>query len=206
MTDLFSSSQPQQQITLPGTGERCQLHYCPEFLTPQESARLFTLLLQSTPWEESRIRIAGKSVVIPRLNAWYGDEGANYGYSGSRLPLNPWSEPLLQLRQRVEQIATSRFNSALLNQYRSCQDSVAWHSDDEPELGLNPLIASVSLGATRRFQLKQKTSGARYELTLAAGSLLIMSGATQHLWQHRVPKESTPVAPRINITFRRINC
>ena len=202
MSDLFS--QTQQQIVLPGSGEQCTLHYFPEFLTADESKQLFTQLLESTPWQQSRIRIAGRNLPIPRLNAWCGDTGANYGYSGTRLPLNCWTPELMQLRQRVEEIAQHRFNSALLNLYRDGNDSVAWHSDDEAELGPEPVIASVSLGAERRFQLKKKQGKERYELVLASGALLVMAGVTQKLWQHQVPKEKGVVGQRVNITFREV--
>ncbi|MDM3872125.1 alpha-ketoglutarate-dependent dioxygenase AlkB [Porticoccus sp. W117] len=201
-SDLFSSSA--QTIALPGTNEQCTLHYFPYFLTATESDQLFAQLLENTPWQQSRIRIAGRTLPIPRLNAWYGDSGANYGYSGTRLPLNNWTPELMQLRQRVEAAANHHFNSALLNLYRDGNDSVAWHSDDEPELGLEPVIASVSLGAERRFQLKQKQGKERFELQLSSGALLVMAGATQILWQHQVPKERGAVRQRVNITFREV--
>ncbi|UTW45937.1 alpha-ketoglutarate-dependent dioxygenase AlkB [bacterium SCSIO 12696] len=142
---------------------------------------------------------------IPRLNAWYGDRDAHYGYSGTRLPLNDWSVALMQLRQRVEGELNKRFNSALINLYRNGSDSVAWHSDDEAELGESPVIASLSLGAKRRFQMRRKSGGQRYELTLESGALLVMTGATQRFWQHQVPKENRVEEARINITFRRID-
>ncbi|MGS2722410.1 alpha-ketoglutarate-dependent dioxygenase AlkB family protein [Porticoccus sp. GXU_MW_L64] len=202
MSDLFS--QLSQEIHLPGTGEQCTLHYFPEFLTAAESDQLFAQLLENTPWQQSRIRISGRTLPIPRLNTWYGDAGANYGYSGTRLPLNPWTPELMQLRQRVEATANHQFNSALLNLYRDGNDSVAWHSDDEAELGPEPVIASVSLGAQRRFQLKQKQGKERFELPLSSGALLVMAGATQKLWQHQVPKERGLTGQRVNITLRQI--
>ncbi|UTW46609.1 alpha-ketoglutarate-dependent dioxygenase AlkB [bacterium SCSIO 12696] len=191
-------------MLLPGKGERCELYYQPDFLTAAEADQLFTQLHKSTPWQQSSIRIAGRTVPIPRLNAWYGDKGAHYGYSGTRLPLNDWSVELMQLRQRVEGELNKRFNSALINLYRNGSDSVAWHSDDEAELGDDPVIASLSLGAKRRFQMRRKSGGQRYELTLESGALLVMTGATQRFWQHQVPKESGVEKARINITFRKI--
>lgn len=146
----------------------------------------------------------GRTVPAPRLEAWYGDPGAAYTYSGLAHEPLPWTAELQDLRERVESATATTFNSVLANLYRSGADSNGWHADDEPELGEQPVIASLSLGATRRFLLRHRASGERVELMLEAGSLLVMRGATQQCWQHCVPKQRTVQAPRINLTFRRV--
>ena len=137
------------------------------------------------------------------MTAWYGDAGKTYCYSGITVEPIPWTPLLLSIKTRVEAVANTTFNSVLLNYYRGEQDSVSWHSDDEPELGQNPVIASVSFGATRKFQFKHKTNpDLRAAIDLTPGSLLIMAGATQHFWKHQIPKTTKPVGARINLTFR----
>ena len=196
------------------------LHYFPHFLSAKESAWLLDQLKQQVRWEQSEITVYGKSMLIPRLNAWYGDKGCGYVYSGTYFEPLTWLPILVSLKQRIDnyvaeyiisQEQSSRacfqgFNSALVNCYRNGQDSVAWHSDDEPELGENPLIASVSLGATRAFHLKHRYNKdiEKCKLLLTDGDLLIMSGTTQRYWQHQVPKTTKSVGERINITFRTI--
>lgn len=179
--------------------------YAQAFLDPQEAGRLETALLSSVPWAETKIVLFGKRVLVPRLTAWYGDEGASYVYSGVRnLPL-PWIGDLDRLRDLVSNEAGTRFNSVLLNRYRSGTDSVSWHSDDEPELGPTPTIASLSLGATRRFRLRNKQTRETHGLDLESGSLLLMDGESQRLWEHCVPKTKHQVGERINLTFRVIH-
>ncbi len=174
------------------------------FLSSEESERLFAALKAETPWRQEKLKLYGRRIPLPRLTAWYGEPGTAYSYSGiSREPL-PWTAPLRELKARVEAACETGFNSALLNLYRDGRDSVDWHSDDEPELG--PVVASLSLGATRRFLLKHKTKkdvdAVAFEL--AAGDLLVMKGGTQRHWRHRVPKTAKPVGPRINVTFRAV--
>ncbi|MFA5493362.1 MAG: alpha-ketoglutarate-dependent dioxygenase AlkB [Porticoccaceae bacterium] len=182
-----------------------ELRYWPAFLDSGQSAGLYAALRQGTPWVQSRIRIAGKSVAIPRLNAWYGDSGVEYGYSGVLLATQPWSPALAALKRRVEAVTGLGFNSALVNLYRNGADSVDWHSDDEPELGPAPQVASLSLGAVRRFELKHRTiPGERCRLDLPDGSLLLMAGELQRHWRHRVPKQPGVTEERINITFRAV--
>lgn len=162
-------------------------------------------LLQSIDWQEETIRIAGVERLVPRLIAWYGDNGAEYQYSGVRHYPKGWTQELLQIKNRVEKLVGQKFNSALCNLYRDGQDSVAWHSDDELELGEKPVIASVSFGATRTFQLKHKTKPKlRHKISLTSGSLLLMKAGLQENWQHQVPKEPHITEPRVNITFRNI--
>src|SRR5690606_15955195 len=151
-----------------------------------ERAALFARLRAETPWERSEISIAGRRIPIPRLNAWYGDPGADYSYSGVRLVTTPWTPLLSRVRERVEAATGLVFNSALLNLYRDGADSVDWHADDEPELGEAPQVASLSLGAVRRFELKHRTiPGQRYRLEPPDGSLLMMAGPLQHRWPRR---------------------
>ena len=173
------------------------------FFDRQKSDALFETLCSQTPWREDAIRIFGKRVLMPRLTAWYADEGLNYTYSGLTSVPFPWTPALLEIKNEVETAARSRFNSVLLNLYRNERDSVSWHSDDEPELGENPVIASLSLGQTRRFQMKHKEDRKRRQtFELTHGSLLLLKGRTQDKWLHQVPKESKPLGLRINLTFR----
>jgi alkylated DNA repair dioxygenase AlkB len=175
----------------------------PDFLPAAESRELLRELAATAPWEQSLIRIAGRELPIPRLNVWYGDPGTNYGYSGARLESHPWTPALAALRRRVETITGREFNSALLNCYRSGLDSVDWHSDDEAVLGPEPAIATLSLGAARRFELRHRTQpGLRRHLVLENGSLLLMAGALQRHWRHRIPKQPAVADRRISITFR----
>lgn len=178
--------------------------YYSEFFPPAESDHLFSELLKTTQWGQGRIKLYGKLYPEPRLTAWHGDEGMVYSYSGLTLHPLPWTENLLEIKARVDAAAGVTFNSVLLNLYRNGRDSNGWHQDNEPELGLNPIIASVSLGATRRFQLRHKLRKdlPRVDIDLEHGSLLLMSGATQQFWQHQIPKTAKPVGQRINLTFR----
>jgi alkylated DNA repair dioxygenase AlkB len=174
-----------------------------DFFNPTESESLFHELEMTIQWEQTSFRMGGKDIPVPRLTAWYGDEGKSYRYSGITLHPRPWIPMLLNIKAHVESVTEARFNSVLLNLYRHGNDSVSWHSDDEPELGYNPVIASVSLGATRRFQFKHKHKAElRVTLDLTPGSLLLMQGETQHFWKHQIPKTQTPTGPRINLTFR----
>jgi len=188
-----------QHLRLPDA----ELTQWPQFLSASAARELFQELETSAPWEQTQIRIAGRHLPIPRLNVWYGDPGTNYGYSGARLTSHPWTPALAALRSRVETITGHRFNSALLNCYRSGQDSVDWHSDDEAVLGPEPVIATLSLGVARRFELRHRSRpGLRRQLVLADGSLLLMAGPMQRHWRHRVPKEPGVEGPRISITLR----
>ena len=182
-----------------------QLWFHPHFLSTTEADACFTSLRDTTPWQQDFLNFGGKRVAIPRLQAWVGDKHSNYGYSGLALTPLPWTDLLADLRDRVAGIAGMAFNSVLLNYYRHGNDSVAWHSDDEKELGVNPVIASLSLGATRRFELKhRKRALPKSVCELSHGSLLVMGAGTQRHWQHQVPKQPAIVEPRINLTFRYI--
>jgi alkylated DNA repair dioxygenase AlkB len=169
-----------------------------------EQIRLFQSLLENVLWKQHVITVYGRSINAPRLSAWYGDPGAVYRYSGLCLGPVPWTSTLLEIKPIVENLAATRFNSALVNLYRDGRDSVGWHSDAEPELGRHPVIASVSLGAERRFTLQHKKTRQHISVDLEPGSILLMSGPTQHHWRHQLPKSRRAVAARINITFRLI--
>ncbi len=159
---------------------------------------------ETLAWQQPQLRIFGRIVNAPRLEAWYGDTGAAYSYSGLAHEPLPWTPELQALRKRVERTARVSFNSVLANLYRDGSDSNGWHADDEPELGEQPVIASLSLGAPRRFLLRHRKTGDRVEIVLESGSLLVMRGATQECWKHSVPKQRTVQMPRINLTFRSI--
>ena len=191
-------------ILLPQAEVLLDLH----FLAPEAAENLLTELMNTVAWRQEPIKLFGKEVLQPRLTAWHGDPAARYSYSGLALEPEPWTPALQQLRQQVEAASNARFNSVLLNLYRTGQDSMGWHADGEPELGPEPVIASVSLGATRRFRLRprdaQWLTHEPVSLELASGSLLLMRGPTQHHWLHAVPKTARPTAPRLNLTFRLI--
>ncbi len=148
----------------------------------------------------------GRSVAIPRLQAFMGDDQISYRYSGLNLITKPWHPAVLELRNLLKAETGIEFNVVLLNLYRNGQDSMGWHSDDEPELGDNPVIASISLGAKRRFLLRStdKSNPEKSELALNSGSLLWMGTGVQQNWQHSLPKTKVCHQPRINLTFRRI--
>lgn len=215
--DLFSGN-AQEQDTLPEKRATqafiekidlpdAELSLIKGWCSMQESQQLFASLSETLAWEQSIISLYGKPVKIPRLNAWYGDPGSRYQYSGTTFNPLPWTPVLLDLKGRIERQLGCRFNSVLANLYRDGRDGVSWHADTEPELGLNPVIASLSLGETRRFLLKHRhdKSLARLSLNLTPGSLLVMAGATQHHWVHSVPKSTRELGPRINLTFRRVS-
>jgi alkylated DNA repair dioxygenase AlkB len=168
-----------------------------------EAPGWFDALLHEACWEQHAVRLFGRSVPAPRLSAWHGEPGCSYRYSGSRYEPRPTGPVLAEVRTRVEQLSGARFNTALLNLYRDGQDSMSWHSDDEPELGDAPLIASLSLGANRRLLLRTRSlPRRRLAIDLAAGSLLLMEPPLQAHWQHAVPKTRRACGPRLNLTFR----
>jgi alkylated DNA repair dioxygenase AlkB len=169
-------------------------------LAEADARRLFEELMAVTPWRHEIATVMGRRLPIPRLTAWHGEAG--YVYSGIRMKPAPWNGPLLEIKAVAEGCAGHAFNSVLLNLYRDGRDSVSWHADNEPGLGRNPVIASVSLGATRRFQMKHRRREDRLALDLPPGSCLVLAGATQHHWLHQVPKTNRPVGSRINLTFR----
>lgn len=196
--DFFQSGR-YQSISLAG-GE---LLLIKEAFSSPESAELFIQLRKHIAWSQDEIYVAGRRVLIPRLQAWYGD--AAYRYSGLTMKPLAWTPLLRRIKQSVDAFSNCQFNSVLLNLYRDGNDSMGWHSDDEPELGCNPVIASLSLGASRAFSLQQKKPGSdKLKLQLNSGDLLIMSGALQHNWRHQLPKTRLAVGERINLTFRSV--
>jgi alkylated DNA repair dioxygenase AlkB len=191
------------RLPLPGA----ELSLWPSWLKPAEADRLLAELMGSIAWETHRIRIYGREVDSPRLSCWIGDPDATYVYSHTRFEPHPWTPALTALRGRVEDACATRFNSVLANLYRHGQDSMGWHSDNEPELGPQPVIASVSLGAVRRFRLRAKRGDGKREVhvvELGHGSLLRMAGETQDRYVHDLPKTKTAAGPRINLTFRQV--
>jgi alkylated DNA repair dioxygenase AlkB len=176
------------------------LHYHAGFLGGEQADRLLDDVRAALPWGLE----ASYGRPMPRLIAWVADAGLRYAYSGVRHVGAGWPPALAAARLAVERAAGRAFNSCLANYYRDGRDSIAWHADDEDCLGVNPVIASVTLGATRDFLLRHKTSRARLSLALSHGSLLIMAGTTQHHWLHSVAKTAEEVGPRINLTFRTI--
>lgn len=171
-------------------------------LSPEAFARIaFT----NIRWRQDRIRLYGKERPLPRLTAWYGDEGRDYTYSGITSRPNPWNKGLLYLKERVEAVAGVAFNSVLLNWYRDGNDHLGWHADDELELGHHPVIASVNFGETRDFFVRRRDDHQKkLVLPLKHGTLLLMRGALQHHWEHSVPKRARVKTSRFNLTFRRI--
>ena len=166
---------------------------------------LDTVQFTNIHWRQDTIKMYGKTHKLPRISAWYGDNDCPYTYSGITLNPNPWTERLLMLNDELAKICKRRFNSVLLNWYRSGEDHISWHQDDEKELGDNPLIASVNFGESRRFLLRLCDDHAvKLELPLHHGSILVMAGGLQHHWQHSVPKQKKVLSSRINLTFRNI--
>ena len=199
------------------------LDYTPAWLPDELAQRYMDALLAEISWQQPNISIAGQSRPIPRLQAWYGEQGTTMAYSGRSFRAQGWHPVLIQIKDAIEACCDATFNSVLVNLYRNGQDSVSWHADDEPEFGPNPTIASVSLGQSRKFSLKPKTvqisqtskegeggalipaakRSARH-LELNSGDLLIMRGTTQANWVHAIPKQSRVSSARINLTFRRV--
>lgn len=207
MTNLFNRLAPMDLFDTPGTllpipiddGELALLAQLP---LPWSNAEVFARLLDETPWRAESVVVYGKRHLQPRLTAWYGD--ASYTYSGLRLEPLPWTALLLEIRAAVEAACGQRFNSVLLNRYRNERDSMGMHSDDEPELGEAPVIASLSYGATRTFLLRHKRDNRTVRLPLEDGNLLVMGGQLQKNWLHGINKSTRAFEERINLTFRYI--
>ena len=190
-----------QPLSLPDA----DLLWDPAWLAPGEADELFAALLSQVPWETHRIRLFGAWRDSPRRSCWIGDPGAAYRYSGARFEPHPWPDALAAVRARLLEATGTGFNSVLANLYRDGRDSMGWHSDDEAGLGAEPVIASLSLGAPRRFVLRHRRDPAqRLALVLPHGSLLVMRGATQANFRHALPRSVRVDSPRINLTFRRI--
>jgi alkylated DNA repair dioxygenase AlkB len=183
-----------------------EVYWQPQFYSSIQADALFSHLMANIAWQTEDICLYGRWHKVPRLMAWYGDAKAHYQYSGvSHQPL-PWTEELASLRDTIGQQCGVAFNSVLLNLYRNGQDSMGCHADDEPELGNNPVIASLSLGDSRLFRLRHKTRKTSLGITLGHGDLLVMAGSLQHYWLHSVPKTTAHKTARINLTFRTVYC
>ncbi|PLZ03792.1 alpha-ketoglutarate-dependent dioxygenase AlkB [Burkholderia sp. WAC0059] len=174
----------------------------PAWLDSGAAAQALARILAEVDWRQDEINTPAGRIPLPRLTAWQGEPDAVYVYSGIRNVPAPWSPAVAALRDAVSDVGGVRFNSVLLNRYRNGTDSMGWHTDDEPELGPEPVIASVSLGAARRFDLRHNATGVTRSFLLGSGSLLVMRGQTQAQWRHRVPKEPAVRGERVNLTFR----
>jgi alkylated DNA repair dioxygenase AlkB len=181
------------------------IKFNPNFLSKQEADFYFQELLTSIPWKENEVFLFGKRYKTPRLEAFHAIEEKSYTYSGNKLLANHFTKELHELKTRIEVITNTKFNCVLVNLYRDGNDSNGWHADNEKELGRNPAIASLSLGVTRRFDLKHIENQEKISFELNHGSLLFMEGETQHFWKHQIAKSKKIHEPRINLTFRWIH-
>lgn len=195
--DLFNDN----PNILPYDGETL---YYGHVVSINDANRYFDTLLHTIAWQHDEAIIYGKHYITKRKVAWYGNERYNYTYSNTTKQALPWTPELIKLKQLIENITGTQFNSCLLNLYHTGEEGMAWHSDDEKALGRKTVIASLSLGAARKFSFKHKTSGEKKDIILETGSLLVMQGATQTHWLHRLPPTKTVKNARINLTFRTI--
>ena len=186
---------------LPHDGE---VIYYPADMLSLSDPHWIDMLTASIHWSNDTVKMFGKTLILNRKSAWYGDSGAAYSYSGIRREPLPWTKELLKIKQACEAIANTSFNSVLCNYYHDGNDGMGWHADNEHELGKEPIIASVSFGSKRKFAFKHRISKEKIEILLEHGSLLIMRGQTQHAWHHALPKTKNVHEPRINLTFRTI--
>jgi alkylated DNA repair dioxygenase AlkB len=177
--------------------------YYPNFFEKSKSDMFLKKLYEETPWQHDEITVYGKTHLQPRLTALFGNEGKPYSYSNVVMQPHPWNALLTHIKEEVETVCQVRFSTVLINLYRDGRDSNGWHADNEKELGRNPIIASVSFGESRVFQLQHNTiNQAKQKIILENGSLLIMKGETQHFWKHQIPKTNKKIDKRINLTFR----
>jgi len=197
--DLFADENSCYQIDLPDA----DICLYPYFIKSDEADDFFAALMSQIEWSEHSINIYGQQHKVPRLSAWYADNAKSYEYSGLKSQGLLWNPLLLELKSKIEAVCNKSFNSVLVNRYRNGCDGVGWHADDEKELGTNPVIASLSFGQERSFQLKhRRNKSLKKNLLLGHGSLLIMQGQTQHHWLHQVAKSKRQLNERINLTFR----
>jgi alkylated DNA repair dioxygenase AlkB len=205
MPDLFShfSANRPEIVAL----AEAEVSFQENFLNGTVADDLYRLFMRDIQWAHQKVFVWGKWHMQPRLTAWYGDPGASYSYSGNNLDPKAWTPALAGLRDQVQSAVGVSFNSVLLNRYRDENDRVGWHSDNEPELGVRPTIASISLGETRQLLFKRREKGRRgnHAIPLTHGSLLVMKGDTQKYWLHAIERERSPCGARINLTFRTIH-
>jgi alkylated DNA repair dioxygenase AlkB len=194
MTDLFADSSDAPPAP--------DVDWYPDWLTPAAAEQALTQLIGEVEWRQDTMGTPAGRVPLPRLTAWQGEPDAVYVYSGIRNVPQPWTPAVAELKAAAEAICGVHFNSVLINRYRSGTDSMGWHADRESELGAQPVIASVSLGVARTFDLRHNRTGVVQSYSLKGGSLLVMKGDTQAQWRHRVPKEPRVTGERINLTFR----
>ncbi len=182
-----------------------EIIYYPHFFDKKEADAIFDELTTEIPWQQDDIKVFGKVHPQPRLTALFGNEGKPYSYSNIKMQPHPWNLLLQKIKSQIESITKEDFTTVLLNYYRDGKDSNGWHADNEKELGIDPVIASVSFGAERAFHLKHNTDKSlKRSIILEHGSLLLMKGTTQHFWKHQIPKTAKPIDSRINLTFRLI--
>jgi alkylated DNA repair dioxygenase AlkB len=200
MRNLFSIDRQFEMIELPDADVSI-LH---ELEMPLSYEQMLRRLLEQTIWRQEDVKVYGKVYQQPRLVALYADEGKRYDYSGLTMHPLPWTDLLREIKRRIEDCTDATFNAVFLNLYRDHNDSMGFHSDDEKELGKNPVIASLTFGATRTFILKHKFNKELppVKIPLEAGTVLLMKGKTQHFWKHGVNKQTKPCGPRVNLTFR----
>ena len=203
--DLFSTEEQEKTFEVISLQDG-EILFMRNFFTSSEAKNYFELLQNNINWKQEEVKFYGKTFPVPRKTAWYGYEGFNYSYSGITCFPEIWTNELLEIKKEIEKfIPDEDFTSVLLNLYNNGNDKMGWHADDEKELGINPTIASVSLGETRRFDIKHKQNPElHYKFELTSGSLLIMRGALQHHWVHQIPAQKKVKEPRINLTFRTI--
>lgn len=174
-------------------------------LSPEACENYFAELFKKMPWEADELMMFGRRIITKRKTAWIGDQGIRYTYSHRTKIPTPWSPPLIEIKTKIEKITSAQFNACLLNLYHSGQEAMGWHSDDEKELGNDPLIASLSLGTARKFSFRHKTTKEKVSLELVDGQLLLMKGETQKYWSHSLHRSAKIHEPRINLTFRYIH-
>jgi alkylated DNA repair dioxygenase AlkB len=175
------------------------------FYDSSEGQTIYRRLMQEQNWPDNGYTFAGRCFILPRLQTWHADPGIRYSYSNNLLESRPWSALLLEIRAKVEQHLDYAFNSVLVNWYRNGEDYVGWHADDEPELGTQAVIASLSFGCSRQFAYRAKKQPDSGQLIVGNGTLLIMQAGFQQHWQHCVPKDLSVQEGRINLTFRRVS-
>ena len=179
------------------------LEYFPGLFSREEGERYLQKFIAETPWKQSVQKMYDKEIVTPRLTAWFGDLGTDYSHPGRITNPLPWTPELLAIKEKVEPLCGTKFNSVLLNYYRDGSDSVAWHSDKESILGKHPVVASVSFGQVRSFDIRSKADHSeRYSVRLEHGSFLLMKSGLQEHWEHRIAKSVKPMRARVNLTFR----
>ena len=201
-SDLFANDIQSSPLVVQRDG--LDIEYRPNAFSSDVSVEWYSAIIDDTPWKQDEVVVYGKKHLAPRLSCWMGESWMSYTYSKNQMRPQPWREVPMEIKTQVEAISGETFNSVLINYYRDGRDSNGWHADDEIELGQQPIIASLSLGASRDFYLRNKLDRKdQLKLTLQAGSLLIMRGATQKFWQHSVPKRAT-AGPRVNLTFRTV--